>query len=62
MFNLTAFISAVIFLVLLALVYTGALFYLYHTWRPARIGGVVIGGVSFALLVSHFVWLLTRAG
>lgn len=58
MFNLTAFASTLLLIGLLALVYTGALFYLHHSWAPARYTGLAVSALAFAAIVSHIVWLV----
>jgi hypothetical protein len=58
MFNLTAFTSTLLLIGLLALVYTGALFYLHHSWAPARYTGLFTATFAFAAIVSHIVWLV----
>lgn len=55
MFNPTAFVSTLLIITLLALVYTGAFAYLRHQWNPVRYGGLLLSSLAFAALVAHVV-------
>jgi len=59
--NLQAFSSTLIFVVLLALIYLGAMSYLFHKMAGVRVAGIVIATLSFAAFIGHIAYLIVGA-
>ena len=58
MFNTQAFVSTILFLTFLALIYIGALCYLFHRWKLVQVFGVILATASFAAIMSHLTALI----
>lgn len=61
MFNAQAFVSTLVFIVFLAVIYVGAMFFAYHKWLTARTAGAIVAMLAFAGLMSHVAYLIAGA-
>ena len=61
LFNAQAFVSTMIFIVLLAPIYFGAVFATYHKWFPVRVIGMLVASLALATLIAHVVALFAGA-
>lgn len=61
MFNTQAFFSTILVVVLIGVIYGGAILATRNAWKPAVFGGAIASIVAFAILVSHVAALLMGA-